>query len=67
MMAVCAFFGAVAPLPFTVWYYTLHHKDDLNQNIGLCYVHKFCMELIPFFFNTLITLFTLIIGGQRYK
>uniref|UniRef100_A0A0M3K157 G_PROTEIN_RECEP_F1_2 domain-containing protein n=1 Tax=Anisakis simplex TaxID=6269 RepID=A0A0M3K157_ANISI len=44
----------------------LDHKNDLNQNIELCYVHKLCMELMPFFFNTLITLFTLILGGQRY-
>ncbi|VDM36728.1 unnamed protein product [Toxocara canis] len=65
-MAVCAFFGAIVPLPFTLWYYTLDHKNDLNQNIELCYVHKLCMELIPFFFNTLITLFTLILGGQRF-
>ncbi|TMS37793.1 hypothetical protein L596_004652 [Steinernema carpocapsae] len=65
-MAVCALFGAVVPLPFTLWYYTFDHKNDINQHIELCYLHKICMEVLPFFFNTLVTLFTLLLGGQRF-
>uniref|UniRef100_A0A1I8AHF9 G_PROTEIN_RECEP_F1_2 domain-containing protein n=1 Tax=Steinernema glaseri TaxID=37863 RepID=A0A1I8AHF9_9BILA len=65
-MAVCALCGAIVPLPFTLWYYTFDHKNDINQHIELCYLHKICMEVLPFFFNTLVTLFTLLLGCQRF-
>ncbi|KAK5968018.1 hypothetical protein GCK32_000871 [Trichostrongylus colubriformis] len=64
-MAVSALMMAASPLPFTIYYYNLGHMRDLNQNELLCYLQKVCMEILPFFFNTLITFFTLLLGTQR--
>ncbi|VDL71447.1 unnamed protein product [Nippostrongylus brasiliensis] len=65
-MAVSALLMAAAPLPFTIYYYNLDHMRDLNQTEFLCYLQKVCMEILPFFFNTLITFFTLLLGTQRF-
>ncbi|PIO55711.1 hypothetical protein TELCIR_22901, partial [Teladorsagia circumcincta] len=64
-MAVSALMMAASPLPFTIYYYNLGHMRDLNQTEFLCYLQKVCMEILPFFFNTLITFFTLLLGTQR--
>ncbi|KAK6752635.1 hypothetical protein RB195_003819 [Necator americanus] len=65
-MAVSALLMAASPLPFTVFYYNLGHMRDLNQTEFLCYLQKVCMEILPFFFNTLITFFTMLLGIQRF-
>ncbi|CAI4231967.1 unnamed protein product [Auanema sp. JU1783] len=65
-MAISALFMAIAPLPFTIYYYNLGHLADLNQTLHLCYLQKLCMETFPFFFNTLITFFTMLLGIQRF-
>ncbi|XGW25467.1 hypothetical protein V3C99_006689 [Haemonchus contortus] len=65
-MAVSALLMAASPLPFTIYYYNLGHMRDLNQTEFLCYLQKVCMEILPFFFNTLITFFTLLLGTQRF-
>uniref|UniRef100_A0A183FVI9 G_PROTEIN_RECEP_F1_2 domain-containing protein n=1 Tax=Heligmosomoides polygyrus TaxID=6339 RepID=A0A183FVI9_HELPZ len=65
-MAVSALLMAASPLPFTIYYYNLDHMRDLNQTEQLCYLQKICMEILPFFFNTLITFFTLLLGTQRF-
>ncbi|CAJ0603808.1 unnamed protein product [Cylicocyclus nassatus] len=65
-MAISALLMAASPLPFTIYYYNLGHMRDLNQTEFLCYLQKVCMEILPFFFNTLITFFTLLLGMQRF-
>ncbi|EGT48650.1 CBN-SPRR-3 protein [Caenorhabditis brenneri] len=65
-MAICSLLMAISPLPFTVYYYNLSHHADFNQTLFLCYLQKVCMEILPFFFNTLVTLFTILLGVQRF-
>ncbi|CAD6191347.1 unnamed protein product [Caenorhabditis auriculariae] len=65
-MAVSSLMMSLSPLPFTIYYYNLAHYLDFNQTLFLCNLQKVCMEVLPFFFNTLVTLFTLLLGSQRF-
>ncbi|CCD74119.1 G-protein coupled receptors family 1 profile domain-containing protein [Caenorhabditis elegans] len=65
-MAICSLLMAISPLPFTIYYYNLSHHLDFNQTLFLCYLQKVCMEIMPFFFNNLVLLFTILLGVQRF-
>ncbi|CAB3406561.1 unnamed protein product [Caenorhabditis bovis] len=65
-MAIYSLLMAISPLPFTIYYYNLSHHLDFNQTLFMCYLQKVCMEILPFFFNTLVTLFTIMLGIQRF-
>ncbi|CAO4375775.1 unnamed protein product [Caenorhabditis nigoni] len=65
-MAISSLLMAISPLPFTIYYYNLSHHQDFNQTLFMCYLQKICMEILPFFFNTLVTLFTILLGVQRF-
>ncbi|CAI5448697.1 unnamed protein product [Caenorhabditis angaria] len=66
LMALSSLLMAISPLPFTIYYYNLNHYADKNHTLFMCYLQKVCMELLPFFFNQLVTLFTIFLGVQRF-
>ena len=79
-MAVAALCMAVSPLPFTAYFYNMDNVKK-NHTRFLCDLHKvrdsvcitlllrltpqICMEMLPSFFNSIITFLTLFIGVQR--
>ncbi|CAJ0574535.1 unnamed protein product, partial [Mesorhabditis spiculigera] len=65
-MAVSACLMATSPLPFIIYYYHIIDRHHPVQHIGLCHLEKICMQVLPFFFNTLTTFFTLLLGIQRF-
>ncbi|KAF8376063.1 sprr-3, partial [Pristionchus pacificus] len=65
-MGISALCMAISPLPYTIYYYNLDHSSDGQHTEFLCILRKICMEELPFFFNTIITFLTLLLGIQRF-
>ncbi|VDM30111.1 unnamed protein product [Toxocara canis] len=76
LLSFCGWVSLLSPLPFSVWYYIVGDgtrylilspiRTKFNQSIVLCHIFRTTMEAVPNTVDTMMTLFSVLLGGGRF-
>ncbi|VDK51883.1 unnamed protein product [Anisakis simplex] len=67
LLSFCGWISLLAPLPFSTWYYIVGDgARSFNQSLVMCHMFRTTMEAIPNTVDTMMTLFSVVLGGGRF-